>query len=304
MPDGKGGTVGKTTLAVLPRHPGPSRWRFEARRWRRGILLGPVWVDGRLLGEPGQAVRYREEGERLDVVVGVYRLVRDVPRGQVVFYHRELTPSRVYLQLTRSRPENETRPGDQCLLAANVAREFQAHELHEELMILACRYAEAYEENGETRFPWTRMLIKETLRAHPRGRHRDWMEWKSVQLKYRCRDDGDVAGPLSAVQACERFLAVRPRSAYRAEIKLHMARLYHAAYECIMLADRQEHRRGLTRVHAERLKKRSEHLYRSLVDSPDLQTRHQARVALHDSGRLTLPASGRGRGGEVKRSRW
>jgi hypothetical protein len=271
--------MGKTTLAILPRRPEPSRRTFAVRRWRRGILLAPVWVDGRLLGEPGQVVRYRARGERLDVVVGVYRLARDLPPDRIVCYHPVYTPSRVYLHLTRRRPENEEAPGDKCLLAVGTAREFAAHELREELMLLACRYAEAYEGRGVSRYPRTRMLIREYLRAHPRGRFRDWMEWKSVQLKYHYRPDGDVAKPLSAVQACERFLAVRPRNAYKAEIKLHMARLYHAAYLCVI---REEHTRGLTRIHAERFLRRSEYLYRGLTQNPDLRIRHTARLALRD----------------------
>jgi hypothetical protein len=276
--------MGKTTLAVLPRRPEPSRLTFEARQWRRGILLAPVWVEGRLLGQPGQVLRYRLSDGRVDVVVGVYRLVRDLPEGQVVPYHEDYTPSRVYLHLTSRRPENEECPGDACLLAINTAREFEGHELREELMQLACQYAEAYEEKGGTRYPQTRMLIREYLRAHPRGRHRDWMEWKSIQLKYHFRPDGDAAKPLSAVQACERFLAVRPRNAYRAEIRLHMARLYRYAHGCITRSSREEHRRGLTRMHAERFLRRSEHLYRGLIENTDMWVRHTARVELHRLG--------------------
>jgi hypothetical protein len=145
-------------------------------------------------------------------------------------------------------------------------------------MLLACQYAEAYEGKGSTRYPQTRMLIREYLRAHPRGRHRDWMEWKGIQLKYLHPDDGDVARPLSAVQACERFLAVRPKNAHKAEIKLWMARLYHAACLCI---EQGGNPRGLTRLHAERFLRRSEHLYRGLIESADLQVRHTARVSLY-----------------------
>lgn len=274
--------MGKTTLAILPGRPEPSRRVFAERRWRRGVLMASVWVEGRLLGEPGQVVRYRHSGDRLDVVVGVYRLVRDFPDGGVIPYHMEHTPSRVFLQLTRCRPENEEHPGDLCLLAVNTAREFKEHELRQELMLLACQYAEAYEGKGATRFPRTRMLIREYLRAHPRGRHRDWMEWKSIQLKYHYRSDNDVAGPLSAVQACERFLAVRPCNAYKVEIKLHMAHLYHAAYLCIV---QEGNTRGLTKIHAERFLRRSEYLYRGLVKSPDLRVRHTARIELCHMGR-------------------
>jgi hypothetical protein len=242
--------------------------------------MAPVWVEGRLLGEPGQVVRYRIREDRMDVVVGVYRLVRDVPRGQVIPYHTGVTPSHVYLHLTRCRPGNEKQPGDLCLLATNTAREFAGHELCEELMLLACQYAEAYEGEGNTRYSRTRMMITEYLRAHPRGRHRDWMEWKSIQLKYHFRNDYDVAKPLSAVQACERFLAVRPHNTYKTEIKLHMARLYRMAYECIAFACCEEQKRGLTLLHAERFLKRSEYLYRGLLESPDMQVRHTARVKL------------------------
>lgn len=276
--------MGKTTLAVLPRPPEPSRRKFAANRWRRGILMEPVWIDGRLRGEPGQVVRYRQIEDRLDVVVGIYRLVRDVPGGQVVPYHPGFTPSCVYLHLTRCRPENDGQPGDKCLLAVNVAREFREHELREELLFLACQYAQAYEGKGNTRYPRTRMLIREYLRAHPRGRHRDWMEWKSIRLKYHFGNNYDVAGPLSAVQACERFLAVRPRNAYKTEIKLHMARLYRLAYECIAFAGPEEQQHGLTLLHAERFLKRSEYLYRGLIESPDLQVRHTARVKLYNLG--------------------
>lgn len=278
--------MGKTNLAVLPRRPEPSRRAFAARRWSRGVLMAPVWADGRLLGEPGQVVRYQIYAERLDVVVGVYRLVRDVPRDQVVPYHPGLTPSRVYLHLTRCRPGNERHPGDACLLAINTAREFAGHELCEDLILLACQYAEAYERKGNTRHPRTRMLIREYLRAHPRGRHRDWMEWKSIQLKYHFRNDYEVSKPLSAVQACERFLAVRPHNAYKLEIKLQMARLYRMAYECITFACCEEHQHGLTRLHAERFLKRSEYLYRGLIESSDMQVRHTARLALYN---LTKP---------------
>jgi hypothetical protein len=270
--------MGKTTLAILPRQPEQSRRVFGVQRWRRGVLMAAVWADGRLLGEPGQAVRYRLLRDRVDVVVGVYRLVRDFPADGIIPYHREHTPSRVYLRLTCRRPENEEYPGDLCLLAVNVAREFSEHELHQELMLLACQYAEAYEGKGSTCCPQTRMLIREYLRAHPRGRHRDWMEWKSIQLKYHFKPDGDVAKPLSAVQACERFLAIRPHSIHKAEIKLWMAGLYHAAYLCVV---RGENLYGLTRIHAERLLRRSEHLYRGLTESPDLRVRHTARVELY-----------------------
>jgi hypothetical protein len=274
--------MGKTTLALLPRRPEPSRWTFVAQRWRRGVLMAAVWIEGRLLGEPGQVVRYRRSGDRVDVVVGVYRLVRDFPDEGVIPYHPELTPSRVYLRLTHRLPESEEYPGDQCLLAVNTAREFREHELRQELMLLACQYAEVYEGRGVSRFPQTRMLIREYLRAHPRGRHRDWMEWKSVQLKYRYFIDDDVAKPLSAVQACERFLAVRPHNVHKAEIKLHMAQLYRAAYLCII---REENTRGLTKIHAERFLRRSEYLYRRASKSPDLRVRHTARVKLFDLGR-------------------
>ncbi len=124
------------------------------------------------------------------------------------------------------------------------------------------------------------------FRAHPRGNHRDWMEWKNIQLKYNFQNDYDVAKPLSAVQACERFLAVRPHNAYKTEIKLYMARLYRMAYECIAFARSKEHKHGLTLLHAERFLKRSEYLYRGLIESPDMQVRHTARVALHN---LTKP---------------
>lgn len=274
--------MGKTTLAVLPGRPEPSRRAYAVRRWRRGVLMAAVWSEGRLLGEPGQVVRYRHSDDRVDVVVGVYRLVRDFPGEGIIPYHPEHTPSRIYLRLTLRRPENEEFPGDLCLLAVNAAREFAEHELRQELMYLACRYAEAYEERGETRYPQTRMLIRECLRAHPRGRHRDWMEWKSIQLKYHFQRDDDVAKPLSAVQACERFLAVRPRNVHKAEIKLWMARLYHAAYLCIV---RERKTRGLTMVHAERFLRRSEYLYRGLMENPDLQVCHTARVRLFDLGR-------------------
>jgi hypothetical protein len=217
----------------------------------------------------------------VDVVVGVYRLVRDFPDEGVIPYHLEHAPSRVYLRLTCRRPENEEYPGDLCLLAVNTAREFEEHELRQELMLLACQYAEAYEGRGSTRYPQTRMLIREYLRAHPRGRHRDWMEWKNIQLKYHYCSDNDVARPLSAVQACERFLAIRPQNIHKAEIKLWMARLYHAAYMCIV---REENTHGLTKIHAERFLRRSEYLYRRLTRSPDLQVRHTARVELYDFG--------------------
>jgi hypothetical protein len=270
--------MGKTTLAVLPRQPEQSRRVFAVQRWRRGVLMAAVWADGRLLGEPGQSVRYRRLRDRADVVVGVYRLVRDFPAEGIIPYHREHTPSRVYLRLTCRRPESEEYPGDLCLLAINTAREFEEHELRQELMLLACQYAEAYEGKGSTRYPQTRVLIREYLRAHPHGRHRDWMEWKSIQLKYWFQDDGDVAKPLAAVQACERFLAIRPRNIHKAEIKLWMAGLYHAAYLCVV---RGENLYGLTRIHAERFLRRSEHLYRGLIESPDLRVRHTARVELY-----------------------
>ena len=273
--------MGKTTLAVLPGRPEPSRRAFAARRWRRGVLMAAVWSEGRLLGEPGQVVRYRHSDGRVDVVVGVCRLVRDFPDEGVIPYHPEHAPSRIYLRLTLRRPEDEEFPGDLCLLAVNTAREFVEHELRRELMHLACRYAEAYEKRGPTRYPRTRMLIREYLRAHPRGRHRDWMEWKSIQLKYRYRGDNDVAKPLAAVQACERFLAVRPHNAHKAEIKLWMAGLYHAAYLCII---RGENPHGLTQIHAERFLRRSEHLYRGLARSPDFRVRHTARIELFQIG--------------------
>jgi hypothetical protein len=275
--------MGKTTLAILPGRPEPSRWTFAAQRWRRGVLMAAVWVEGRLLGEPGQVVRYRHSGDRVDVVVGVYRLVRDFPDDGVIPYHLEHTPSRVYLHLTRRRPENEEYPGDLCLLAVNTAREFKEHELRQELMLLACQYAEAYEGRGSTRYPQTRMLIREYLRAHPRGRHCDWMEWKSIQLKYHYCFNNDVAEPLSAVQACERFLAIRPHNVHKAEIKLHMAQLYHAAYLCII---HEGNTHGLTEIHAERFLRRSEYLYRRLSKSPDLRVRHTARVKLYGLGRV------------------
>jgi len=274
--------MGKTTLAVLPGRPEPSRRVFTAQRWRRGVLMAAVWSEGRLLGEPGQVVRYRHCRDRLEVVVRVYRLVRDFPAGGVIPYHPELTPSQVFLRLASRRPGNEEYPGDLCLLAINTAREFPGHELRQELMLLACQFAEAYERKAGTRYPRTRLLIREYLRAHPRGRHRDWMEWKSVQLKYHFKPDGDVAKPLSAVQACERFLAIRPRNAHKAEIKIHMARLYHDACLCIERGGRTH---GLTQVHAERFLRRSEYLYRGLINSSDLQVRHAARVRLFELGR-------------------
>lgn len=270
--------MGKTTLAVLPGRPEPSRRASNAPGFRRGVLMAAVWSGGRLLGEPGQVVRYRHSEGRVDVVVGVYRLVRDFPEEGVIPYHPELAPSRIYLRLTLRRPENEEFPGDLCLLATNTAREFERHDLRQELMLLACQYAEAYEGRGNTRFPQARMLIREYLRAHPRGRHRDWMEWKSLQLKYHFQTDGDAAKPMAAVQACERFLAVRPRNTCKAEIKLHMAYLYRVAYQCVVGGGQT---RGLTRVHAERLLKRSEYLYRGLVDNPDLRVSHIARVELY-----------------------
>jgi len=273
--------MGKTTLAVLPGRPEPSRRAFMTPGFRRGVLMAAVWSEGCLLGEPGQVVRYRYSDGRVDVMVGVHRLVRDFPDEGVIPYHPEQSPSHVYLRLMLRRPENEEFPGDLCLLAVNTAREFKEHELRQELMLLACRYAEAYEGQGSTRYPRTRMLIREYLRAHPRGRHRDWMEWKSIQLKYRYRYDDDVARPLSAVQACERFMAVRPRNIHKAEIKLWMARLYHRAYLCII---RGEKTRGLTKVHAERFLRRSEYLYRGLMKNPDLRVRHTALVKLFELG--------------------
>jgi len=287
--------MGKTNLAVLPGRPEPSRRAHAARRWRRGVLMAAVWSEGRLLGEPGQVVRYRRLDDRVDVVVGVYRLVRDFPKEGVIPFHPKLTPSRIYLRLTLRRPENEEFPGDLCLLATNTAREFERHELHQDIMLLACQYAEAYEGKGGTRYPRTRMLIREYLRAHPRGRHRDWMEWKSIQLKYRIQKDDDVAGPLAAVQACERFLAVRPHNIHKAEIKLHMAYLYRVAYQCIVGGGQT---RGLTRLHAERFLRRSEYLYRGLIENPDLRIRHTARLALDNHTRLRV---GEGVGGGVKR---
>ena len=274
--------MGKTTLAVLPRRPEQSRRAFAVHSFRRGVLMAAVWADGRLLGEPGQVVRYRNISDRVEVVVGVYRLVRDFPAEGVIPYHREHTPSRVYLRLTCRLPGGEEHPGDLCLLAVNTAREFCEHELRQELMLLACRYAEAYEGKGGTRYPRTRMLIRENLRAHPHGRHRDWMEWKSVQLKYRFQKDDDVAKVLAAVQAFERFLAIRPRNAHKAEIKLWMARLYHAAYLCII---REKNARGLTGLHAERFLRRSEYLFRGLTGSADLRVRYTARVELFDLGK-------------------
>jgi hypothetical protein len=266
---------------------------FAAPGFRRGVLMAAVWSGGRLLGEPGQVVRYRHSDGRVDVVVGVYRLVRDFPDEGIIPYHPEQAPSRIYLRLTLRRPADEEFPGDLCLLAVNTAREFAEHELRQELMHLACRYAEAYEGRGVTRYPRTRMLIREYLRAHPRGRHRDWMEWKSIQLKYDYRGDDDVAKPLSAVQACERFLAIRPHNIHKAEIKLWMAGLYHAAYLCVV---RGENLYGLTRIHAERFLRRSEYLYRGLAENPDLRVRHAARMALFDHTKPPLRV-GEGVGG-------
>lgn len=278
--------MGKTTLAVLPRRPEQSRRAFAVQRWRRGVLMAAVWAEGRLLGEPGQVVRYRNISDRVDVVVRVYRLVRDFPGEGVIPYHPEHAPSRIYLRLTCRRPVDEEYPGDLCLLAINTAREFKGHELRQELMLLACQYAEAYEGKGSTRYPQTRMLIREYLRAHPHGRHRDWMEWKGVQLKYHFQKDDDVAKPLAAVQACERFLAIRPRNTHKAEIRLWMARLYHAAYLCII---REENTRGLTQLHAERFLRRSEYLFRGLTGSSDLRVGHTARIELFDLGKGYSP---------------
>jgi hypothetical protein len=63
-----------------------------------------------------------------------------------------------------------------------------------------------------------------------------------------------------------------------------MARLYRYAHGCITRSSREEHRRGLTRMHAERFLRRSEHLYRGLIENTDMWVRHTARVELHRLG--------------------
>jgi len=137
---------------------------------------------------------------------------------------------------------------------------------------LACELAEACEANGSGLFPHTRFLIAQYLRIHPRGRHRDRLEWMNARLAMRREHGGD---PLAGVESLRRFLLTHSRSTCRAEIRLAMARLYRIAGEWLAASGDPERLAG-------RCFRRARYLYRALQQSTDPVISQTAQVCLFE----------------------
>ena len=249
--------------------------------WCKGVLMEPVWIDGREHGAPGQVVRYRGTGARVDVLVDFHRVAQDVPASVILPYDRELIPSRVFLVLleqTRRTPsvcQSVSRLRDMQALAANTAVEFEDHPLSEDLLAMACELAARAESQAgdATTFPRTRLLIARYKRFHPRGRYTERLAWRLLGLQHQKgtgpRNLDDV---LAGIRAFEQFLALHPRGRLRHQVRFALAGLYREAAGCC----RREDRHRLL----DRCRRRARHLLRALAEHPDLEIRHRARVEL------------------------
>lgn len=246
--------------------------------WRKGVLLEPIWIDGKARGEPGQVIRYRGDGARVDVLVDFHRLAPDVPASVVLPHDPGLTPSRVFLLLL----EQDRRAPGACqdvsrlrALAENTAREFEDNPLGEDLLAMACELAARAESQAETEtsFPRTRLLLARYRCLHPQGRYAERLAWRLLRLQHRKglrpRTLDEV---LTAIRSFERFLARHPRGRLRHRVRLELAGLYREAAGCC----RKEKRHQLL----DRYRRRARHLLRALADHPDLEIRHRARVEL------------------------
>jgi len=280
----EGDAVGSTKSAVLSIRLGLAERLAEQVTWSKAVLMVPIRLAGQTIGEPGQVVRISGAGSIIDIRISTDQIIRDVSCARVIPYDLEFSPARVYLHLLSARHakldfrQKTNSARDKFLLARNVAEEFSQHALHEDLMALACSFAEEH-EGRDGNMPETLSLMREYLLRYPHGRFRDRFRWKMQWLKTRTGENPASADSLkSAIQVCQRYLANNPRTAAREEIKLKMAKMYRLVFEQLETRNQAPDQSA----EARRFLRRAKHIYRGLSNSQNTRVSVTAKVALYN----------------------
>ncbi len=293
--------MGSTKSAVLSIRLGLAERLARQTIWNKAILLLPIRLIGQAACEPGQVVRISGAGPIIDIKISTDQIISDVSSSRVIPYDPEFSPARVYLHLLSARHSRSDKrlkiknARDKFLLARNVAEEFCQHALHEDLMALACSFAEEHEGRGgnAAQMQQTLSLMREYLLLYPRGRFRDRFRWKIQWLKSRTgKNPAALASLKSTIQICQRYLANNPRTAAREEIKLKMAKMYRLAFEQLELHNQATDQSA----EARRFLRRAKHIYQGLSNSQNTRVSVTAKVALYNLVNERTLNSSRGTG--------
>jgi len=154
---------------------------LETHQRQKGILLESIQQDGILHGEPGQVIRFFKRGDLANIRINNDCLIPNASAHLVIPYDPDFSPWRIYLYLyenynlaPHSAP-NVSVIKNLFLLAKNTIQQFPHHNLHEELLALACQLSFRLEAQKETASgcPQSLTLCSVYLRQYPRGQHRD-----------------------------------------------------------------------------------------------------------------------------------
>lgn len=294
--------IGALTFIVTVGWIQPSAWAEAA--WQRGILVQPLVVEGKDVGETGQMVKYRStiakspsrhDVEAVEVQVGDRQLTE--PLWWVVLpYDPAFSPAWVF-RYTRVKQPDENVHGnipldhpdrvrlarDKLALIDVVLREFPAHPLGENLWFARVErtaIAEQLETGGKS-VSRSEGAILDYLKRFPDGRFKPQAEWRLVQLRTEPYEyEGDAEAILNTISVYEAFLLKHPKTPCSDEIRLRVARMYRMAFASLTHPDFAELNGTANQGRAEAYRAKAEAIYRQLLQSRNADTMASAQIAL------------------------
>jgi hypothetical protein len=276
--------------------------------WQQGILVQPLIVEGKNVGEAGELVKYRStiaqsrsrhDVEAVEVQVGDRQLTEQL-WWVVLPYDPAFSPAWV-LRYTRVKQPDEEVNGnipldhaDRVRVARNksalidtILREFPTHPLSENLWfarIERTAIAEQLETGGKAVSRSERAIL-DYLKQFPEGRFKPQAEWRLVQLRTEPYEyEGDAESILNSISVYEAFLRKHPKTPCSDEIRLRIAHLYRMAFESLTHPDFAEFNRTDDHGPAKAYREKAEAIYRQLLQSRNADTMASAQIALFNIG--------------------
>jgi hypothetical protein len=257
----------------------------------RGILVSPIKTNGGYVGEAGQIVNYSYvDSRKLDIWVTLNDTMRfNVFEHYVIPYDSIFSPSRIYLLLLED-PFQVIGTQDiiqqarfRYTLTKNACQQFPSNPLHEYFCAQLVRYTTEYfnEEKGK---PMQAIAAaKAYLQEFPRGKFKDEVEWRLIQLENQVYEyEGFAAEPLAQMRVYEGYLGKNPKSQVADQIKLHLAYLCRVITESLDDDLEKNAPDGFVKEDIQKYREKALGIYHQLLGSNDQTVRETARVAIYN----------------------
>jgi len=257
----------------------------------KGILVRPIKVDKRFVGEPGQVVTYSYvDTRKLDIWVMLNDTTRfNVFEHYVIPYDLIFAPSRIYLLLLEdpfqiiATQDIMQQARFRYLLTKNTCYQFPSHHLHEYFLAQLVRYTAEYFNDGKEPPMQAIAVAKEYIQEFPQGKFRDEVEWRLIQMEnYEYEYEGYAIEPLTQMKVYEDYLSRNPNSHVADQIRLHLAYLCRVITESLDDDLEKNAPDGFGKEDIRKYREKALDIYRQLLRSDDLTARETARVAIYN----------------------